>query len=500
MTIRAGLLLSVALLAPVASADVQCSPTTPKGSQARTRVKHRATPTRTAEATSIADMITWPLPPNLSQSAVRRSNTTIDPREERVFTLSGDLWRVKLEDNDCDLHLEVSATGGSDTDRRVIVEVPQEHAALRNRLIKAVKDSGRGDLMSTPRLDFTTALPITVTGLAFFDATHWTASKPKKGSGHGTQFVATLWELHPVFDLTTTTTGAHAAVVNEAHAAVAHPALPHPDHIVVVIEENKAFGEVIGSGKASYLNSVVPQGAVLANFHALHHPSQPNYLELFSGSNQAVCNDDCPPPASINAPNLAKSLFAAGQTFIGFAEDLPADRTTCRQGNYARKHVPWLDFTSMPTAATKNTTAFPTTPAGFAGLPTISFVIPNLINDMHNLVGGGHDRPTEVRNGDRWLKDHIEPYRQWAMTHNSLLVVTWDEDSASFDMPAACPGINTAPSENRIATIIIGEHVRPGTSSTRYDLRSLLRTIEDIYGLPRLGASAGATAITDIWQ
>jgi hypothetical protein len=275
--------------------------------------------------------------------------------------------------------------------------------------------------------------------------------------------------------------------------------LPRPDHIVIVIEENKAFGEVIGSANATYLNSLVPEGALLTNFHALHHPSQPNYLELFSGSNQAVCNDDCPPTASITAPNLGRSLLAAGKTFVGFAEDLPADRTKCKQGNYARKHVPWLDFTSIPASATKNT--FPSTAVGFASLPTVSFVIPNLINDMHNIVGGGHDRAKEIHNGDQWLKDNLDAYRQWAMTHNSLLVVTWDEDSASVSTPAACPGINTGPSQNRIATIIVGEHVRPAsTSGTRYDLSSLLRTVEDIYGLPRLGASASAAAITDIWQ
>src|ERR1043165_2033570 len=199
------LVLSLFLLAPaLVRADIQCSPTTPKGSQARTKVKHRATPSTDAEDTSVADMITWKVPANLQDPQVRRANTTIDAREKRVFTVSGDLWRVKIEDNDCDFHLELSAPGGSSTDDRVIVEIPQEHKAIRNALIKAIKDSGRGDLTSQRRLDFETAMPITVTGLAFFDATHWSKKNPKKGSGHGTEFVATLWELHPVFSLTTT--------------------------------------------------------------------------------------------------------------------------------------------------------------------------------------------------------------------------------------------------------------------------------------------------------
>ncbi len=60
--------------------------------------------------------------------------------------------------------------------------------------------------------------------------------------------------------------------------------LSRPDHIVIVIEENKGFSDIINSPKASYLNSLVTQGASLTSFYALHHPSQPNYMELFSGA------------------------------------------------------------------------------------------------------------------------------------------------------------------------------------------------------------------------
>src|SRR5258708_14158066 len=169
-------------------------------------------------------MSNWPVAGNLSNPTVRRSNATIDPNEEKAFTLSGDLWRVKLEDNDCDLHLEVAATGGSDTDSRVIVEVPQENQTLHNQLIRPIKDPGRADLAAKPQLDFTTALPITVTGLAFVDATHWNKDQPKKGKSHGTQFVATLWELHPVFGLGATP--AAPAVTKPAPAPTA--AAPAP--------------------------------------------------------------------------------------------------------------------------------------------------------------------------------------------------------------------------------------------------------------------------------
>ena len=199
---RVVVLLCAAVLTRVVHADTQCSPTTPIGSQSRTKLKHRVVATTSAQATTVAAMVAWAVP-NLSNPKVRRANTPIDPREQLEFTLRGDLWRIKQEGNDCDFHLEISAPGGSDTDGRVIVEIPREQTAIRDRLIKAVKDSGNGDLTQSPDKDFAMALPITVTGYAFIDGTHWTKKSPKKGNKHGTQYVGTLWELHPVLNLTT---------------------------------------------------------------------------------------------------------------------------------------------------------------------------------------------------------------------------------------------------------------------------------------------------------
>lgn len=279
--------------------------------------------------------------------------------------------------------------------------------------------------------------------------------------------------------------------------------LPHPDHIVIVIEENKDFGDIIGSANASYINSLVTRGALLTNSHALHHPSQPNYLELFSGSTQGVCNDRCPfsPTA---APNLARSLIDKGLTFTGYAESLPTPPTKCQITNvYGRKHCPWIDFTNVPPTATQDFSRFPTTAAGFAMLPHVAFVIPDLTHDMHNLPGGGHNRAQEVRNGDKWLRDHLGAYVDWAMTHNSLLIVTWDEDHQTVFPPNnECEHpVDTHPPRNHIATIVVGEHVIPhGTSAMTVTHDNVLRTIEDIFGLPAIGGSSGASPITGIWQ
>ncbi len=116
-------------------------------------------------------------------------------------------------------------------------------------------------------------------------------------------------------------------------------------------------------------------------------------------------------------------------------------------------------------------------PRDFSGLPTVSFVIPNQNNDMHD--GSFED-------ADRWLKEHIEPYVTWAFRHNSLLILTWDED----DFRA----------ENHVATILVGPMVKRGVSMQRIDHYSVLRTLLDFYGLPALGASRDTRAITGIWK
>lgn len=298
--------------------------------------------------------------------------------------------------------------------------------------------------------------------------------------------------------------GMAAAVL--AAGAQAQPAsqatLPRPDHTVIVIEENKGFADIIGSSNAPYLNSLLTQGASLTSSYALHHPSQPNYMELFSGASQGVFNDTCP-KGKFTAPSLGGNLLLKGLTFKGYAEDLPSNLTTCTKGTYARKHCPWITFADVPATASANFTKFPKDATGFVHLPAVSLVVPNLVNDMHSLKTNPADLiPQEVANGDTWLKQHLDAYAQWAKTHNSLLIVTWDEDSSTYRYPQdRSQKIDTQPPGNHIATILVGAMVTPGvTSNWHYTHHDLLRTIEDMYGLPLIGGSQNAGDITDIWK
>lgn len=281
----------------------------------------------------------------------------------------------------------------------------------------------------------------------------------------------------------------------------AQATLPRPDHIVIVIEENKDYDQIVNSSNAPYLNSLIEQGALLTNSYGLHHPSQPNYIELFSGNGQGVFNDTCP-AAKFSTASLGGSLLNSDFSFTGYAEGLPANPTICFQGQYGKKHCPWLDFKDVPASASRNFSSFPAGAAGFAKLPNVAFVIPNLIHDMHFVQTVSQDVPHQVRNGDAWLKSKLDAYVQWAKTHNSLLIITWDEDDAQYTYPQKpAQQITTTPPQNHIATILVGAMVKPGaTSSQQYTHYDLLRTIEDMYGLPLLGGSGQAKDITGIWK
>jgi hypothetical protein len=252
-------------------------------------------------------------------------------------------------------------------------------------------------------------------------------------------------------------------------------AIPRPDHVLLVIFENAAYQQVVGVQGVPYLTSLAQAGANFTNAHGERHPSQPNYIALLSGSTHGVTDDSCPQRLG-DQPNLARQLLDSGRSFAGYSEDLPgAGFTGCvsSDGNYSRKHNPWVDFTNIPASANLPLSALPT---DFAALPTVAMVIPNLCNDMH-------DCPVDA--GDAWARLHLPAYLDWARTHNSLLIVTFDEDDDS--------------TANHIPTVFVGPMVRPGDVADYINHYTILRTIEDMYQLPALGAAAATAPVTGIW-
>ena len=265
-------------------------------------------------------------------------------------------------------------------------------------------------------------------------------------------------------------------------AGISFAQIWRPDHIVIVIEENHAYSQIVGVSAAPYINGLLSDTscALLTQSYGLAHPSQPNYLMFFSGSNQGITTDNLPATFPFtSASSLGSELIAAGFSFTGYSEDLPSvgsDVTT--SGNYARKHNPWVNWQGsstypIPTASNQPLTSFP---ADYTTLPNVSIVVPNQNDDMHN----GTD-PATITTGDTWLNTHLNGYIQWAKTHNSLFIFTFDEDNSA--------------SGNQILTFFIGANTLKGSYSQTNNHYNILRMLEDMYSLPYLGTSSSAITI-----
>jgi hypothetical protein len=257
--------------------------------------------------------------------------------------------------------------------------------------------------------------------------------------------------------------------------AQAAPALPQVSYVTVVVMENRNYRSIVGNEEARYINdTLIPQGALLQNSHAVTHPSEPNYLALFSGSTQGVNSDAC--PLTFSSANLATELAAAGKRFVGWSESLPHDGYMgCYEDSvYARKHAPWVNFTNVSPSSNLVYRGLPVT-----SMPAVSFVDPNLCNDMHDC---------STRRGDRWLSQNLPPLIAWNAQHAGLLIVTWDEADPDNG-------------NNRIATVVVGPMVRSGVKSDRYvDHYGVLRTIESFFGLSCIDKECHAAPIAGIWR
>lgn len=161
---------------------------------------------------------------------------------------------------------------------------------------------------------------------------------------------------------------------------------------------------------------------------------------------------------------------------MGYSEALPSvGFTGCASDDklYARKHNPWVDFSNLPATVNQPASAMP---RDLGALPTVSIVIPDMCNDMHDC---------DVRTGDTWASRRLPAYVDWARDHNSLLMVMAEEDNGT--------------AANHIPFFMVGPMVRAGDTSQRIDHYTTLRTLEEMYQLPALGSARSTAPITGVW-
>jgi phospholipase C len=321
-----------------------------------------------------------------------------------------------------------------------------------------------------------------------------------------------------------------AAVPALAATTAADRAVPHYDHIIVIVEENKGYATVLDRGYAPHIADLAKRYGTATQMYAEVHPSEANYVAILGGDTFGIHDDDawyCKPQTIdpfckgstgpgyvahlIDAPNLAAQLRARGLAWRAYLEDIPGpgslaivspETATAPAALYAAKHTGFTNFASVhadPDLA-RELVGFDAWRADVAGnaLPAFALVVPNQCNEMHGVdspkspAGCAKGDEDLVRRGDVVVGDligAIQSSAAWTTPGvNTAIVITWDEDGKADRVPeaaqACCVVDGHNPGGGHIPTIVITNHGPDGFADpTPYDHYSLLRTIEDALGL-----------------
>jgi hypothetical protein len=258
------------------------------------------------------------------------------------------------------------------------------------------------------------------------------------------------------------------------------------DHVFTIVMENHAYSQVWNTASTPYTTSLANDYARASNYYAITHPSLPNYLDLYGGSNYGITSD-CNPSSScdVAAVNLADNLDAAGLTWKGYFESMPAPCYTSDSGDYIAHHNPFIYFNDIRLNAVRcathvvNYNALAVDLSTAATTPNYVFIEPNNCHNTHDC---------SVATGDAWLSNNVPMILNSpaCTVQTCLLILTWDEDDGSAG--------------NHVLTVFAGSAARTSAvSSVRYNHFSALRTVEDLLGVPtQTSNDANATPMTDL--
>jgi hypothetical protein len=247
-------------------------------------------------------------------------------------------------------------------------------------------------------------------------------------------------------------------------------AVPAWQHVVWIVMENHAAGQVVGSPSAPYLNSVAAKCGYATNFYAESHPSLPNYIAMTSGSTQGVTDDAAPSSHPLNVPSIFSQL---GSDWKSLQESMPGNCTKTSSGQYAVKHNPAAYYTNIAAACAAQDVPLGATPDVSA---KFTFITPNMCDDMHDC---------SVATGDSWLGTWVPKILDSAeyRSGTTAVFITFDEDDSSAN--------------NHVATLVLSPTTPGGlTDAGSFNHYSMLRTTEEMLGLPvTLGGAVGAMSM-----
>ena len=317
-----------------------------------------------------------------------------------------------------------------------------------------------------------------------------------------------------------------AAVVLLVGTAAAPAASPRPpseppfSHVFVIMMENTGIEALLNNPNAPWINQAVKTYGVAGNYYGVTHPSQPNYIAATAGTRAGVPDDS---DVTVDLPNIVDQLESHGKSWKGYMQGYALCTTklahACGNQLYERKHNPFVSFTDVQNSPERmaNLVDFSQFSADLASnqVPDYSWISPDQCNDMHGRGGGGSADPCDFSNeqlliqaGDTFLANTVhEIMTSEAWGPNSVIFITWDEsdftgsatDFGFGDTRGCC---DASPGGGHVLTIVIrGNQHGPDASFTAYNHYSLLRTIEDNWGLGCLANTcdtANVPAMTDL--
>ena len=252
---------------------------------------------------------------------------------------------------------------------------------------------------------------------------------------------------------------------------------PTFDHVVLVVEENHNFSEVIGNSSMPYTNSLASKYGLATQYYANAHPSMPNYLMLTTGQIESISDDFTGP---VDDDNVVRELVKAGKTWKAYEESIPSKGYLGADAPpYVRRHNPFslLSDVQKDPAQAANIVPYSQFGSDLASnaLPQYAFVEPNVDNDAHNGT---------LAEADSWLQSNIAPLiASPSFQGSGLLIITFDE---SEDADLNHGG-------GHVATIIVSSKAKANyQSSTMYQHQSLLRLILISSGVSKFPGLAGA--------
>jgi hypothetical protein len=342
-----------------------------------------------------------------------------------------------------------------------------------------------------------------------------------------------------------------ASVPNTQPAAV-----PQVNHVFIVVLENENASDTFGpNSEAPYLAQTLrSQGAFIPNYYGIGHLSLDNYIAMVSGQAPNLATQaDCPAfvdftPAGVlggsgqyvgqgcvfppGVQNIATQLEGNGWTWKGYMQDMansaPAQPAACRHpainsqdstqnatatDQYAARHNPFVYFHSLidfPTCQQHDVDLGQLSGdlASASTTPNYAFITPDLCNDGHDspCPDGG---PGGMTQANSFLKNLIPQITASpAYRDRGLIIVTFDEShggTSPLDDGSACCGEQAGPNSpfaggltlgqggGRVGAVLLSPCIKPGTVTTdAYNHYSLLRSVEDNFGLPHLGFAGQA--------